>query len=113
MIVVVNDDDDDLFAFTCTSDYTDIAKLMKLPKSKYRTCLDGGASNDYSPNWTKFSNYWAVDRDITTADGRILKAVGMGDMHLELPNDQKKLQPYLKMLYMHLKWHLHSCQSAN
>ena len=31
-----------------------------------------------------------VDRDITTVDGRILKAVGMGDLHLDLPNGSKK-----------------------
>ena len=90
MVAVANDKDNDLFAFTCTSDFVDVAAASKLPKSKYRTCLDSRASNDYSPDQTKFSNYRVVDRDITTADGRILKAVSMGDLHLDLPNGSKR-----------------------
>ena len=79
MVAVANEEDNDFFAFTCTSDYADVAESSKLPKFKFGTCLDSRASNDYSPDRTKFSNYRAVDRDITTADGRILKAIGMGD----------------------------------
>ena len=89
MVVVANDEENDLFAFTCTSDFANMAESSNLPKSKYRTCLDSGASNNYSPDWTKFSNYREVNRDITTADGRTLKAVGMGDLHLDLPNGSK------------------------
>ena len=68
MVAVANDEDNNLFVFTCTSDFIDIASASKPPKSKYGTCLDSGASNNYSPDRTKFSNYRAVDRDITTVD---------------------------------------------
>ena len=88
-VVVANDEENDLFVFTCTSDFADVAESSNLPKSKYGTCLDSGASNDYSPDRTKFSNYREVNRDITTADGRTLKVVGMGDLHLDLPNRSK------------------------
>ena len=38
----------------------------------------------------KFSNYQSIDQDITTADGRLVKAIGMGDLHLDLPNGSKR-----------------------
>ena len=95
-VAVANDKDNDLFAFTCTSDYADITESSKLLKSKYGMCLDSGASNDYSPDRTKFSNYQVIDRDITTVDGRILKAVGMGDLHLDLPNGSKRTSAIFK-----------------
>jgi hypothetical protein len=87
--VVANDDEDGLFAFTCTSDYVDVANAIQVPKSKLGGCVDSGASRDYSPDREKFSNYRAIDRDITTADGRVVKAIGMGDLHITLPNRSK------------------------
>ena len=96
MIAAANNEEDNLFAFTCTSDYADVVESLKYPKSKYGTCVDSRASNDYSPDRTKFSNYCKVDRDITTADGRILKAIRMGDLHLDLPNGSKKTQAIFK-----------------
>ena len=95
-VAAVNDKDNDLFAFTCTSDYTDIAESLKFPKSKYGTCIDSGASNDYSPDRTKFSNYREIERNITNADGRTLKAVGMGDLHINLPNGSKQTPTIFK-----------------
>ena len=89
MVAVANDKENDLFAFTCTSDFANVAESSNLPKSKYGTCLDSGASNNYSPDQTKLSNYREVNRDITTADGQTLKAVSMGDLHLDLPNGSK------------------------
>ena len=56
MVVVANNKENDLFAFTCTSDFADVAESSNLPKSKYGMCLDSGASNNYSPDRTKFSN---------------------------------------------------------
>jgi len=85
-VAAVNYDNDELFAFTCTSDYADVAATLQLPKSKLGTCVDSGMSRDYSPDCLKFSNYRAVNQDITTADGRVIKAIGMGDLHLELLN---------------------------
>ena len=59
-VAAVNDDNDELFAFTCTSDYADFAAILQLPKSKLSTCVDSGVSCDYSPDHSKFSNYRAV-----------------------------------------------------
>ena len=77
---VANDKENDPFAFTCTSNFTDVADSSNLPKSKLGTCLDSGASTDYSPDQTKFSNYWAIKKVIMMADGRTLKAVCQGTL---------------------------------
>ena len=95
-VAVANDEENDFFAFTCSSDYADIADTSKIPKSKFGTCIDSGASTDYSPDCSKFSNYQEIEKDITTADGRTLKAVGMGDLHLELPNGSERTQVTFK-----------------
>jgi hypothetical protein len=60
-IVAVEDDDKDLFAFTCTSDYAAVAEDLDLPKSKLGTCIDSGASRDYCPDRSKFTNYKTVE----------------------------------------------------
>ena len=88
-VVAANDEEEEMFAFTCTSDYMDVAAVTPIPKSSFGTCVDSGASNNYSPDRTKFSNYREIDRDITMVDGRVVKAIGMGDLHLELPNGSK------------------------
>jgi hypothetical protein len=88
--VVANEKEDGLFAFMCTSDYVDVANAIQVPKSRLGGCIDSGASRDYSPDREKFSNYRSIERDITTADGRIVKAIGMGDLHIDLPNGSKR-----------------------
>jgi gag-polypeptide of LTR copia-type/GAG-pre-integrase domain len=88
--VVANDDDDGLFAFTCSSDYKEVANAIKVPKSRMGGCVDSGASQHYSPDRKNFSNYRTIDRDITTANGRVVKAIGMGDLHIDLPNGSKR-----------------------
>ena len=95
-VVAVKDDENDLFAFTCTSDHAAIAESLDLPKSKLGTCVDSGASRDYCPDRSKFTNYKTVERKITTADGRSMKAVGMGDLHIELPNGSRKTKTIFK-----------------
>ena len=56
-VVVANDNDNDLFAFTCTSDFANMAESLKILKSKFGTCVNSGASNDYSLDRTRFTNY--------------------------------------------------------
>ena len=92
MVVAADDEEGDLFAFTCTSDYATVADELDLPKSKLGTCIDSRASRDYCPDRAKFTNYKSVHRKITTADGRSLNAVGMGDLHLELLNGSGKMK---------------------
>ena len=95
-IVEAKDDEEEMFAFTCTSNYTDIAAATPALKSSFGTCINSRASNNYSPDWTKFSNYQEINKDISTADGHFVKAIGMGDLHLELPNGSKTMKVTFK-----------------
>ena len=95
-VVAVNEEEDEFFAFVCTSSYANVAKALQDPKSRLGTCVDSGASRDYCPDRSKFSNYKRIDRNVTTADGRTIKAIGMGDMHVELPNGSKKTKVIFK-----------------
>jgi GAG-pre-integrase domain len=70
--------------------YVAVAEELDVPKSKFRTCIDSGASRDYCPDWSKFIMYRNVQQKITTADGRTLNAIGMGNLQLELPNSSGK-----------------------
>ena len=95
-IATTEDAKDELFAFTCTSDFVDIAAISPHSKTMLGTCVDSGASNNYSPDQNKFSNYKEINRDITTANGRIIKAIGTGDLHLDLPNGSKMTKVIFK-----------------
>jgi GAG-pre-integrase domain len=96
IVVVAGDDKDDLFMFTCTSDYVAVADTLEVPKSKLGTCMDSGASRHYCLDRTKFTDYKAVERKITTADGRTLTTTGVGDLHIDLPNGSRKTKTILK-----------------
>ena len=88
-IVAVDDNDKELFAFTCTSDYANVAEALQVPKSWLGTCINSGASRVYSPDSSKFANYKSINCSITTVDGQQLKAVGMGDLKIDMPNGSK------------------------
>ena len=60
-VVMTNEESDEMFAFTCTSNYVEDASSLKNPKSKLGTCLDSGASTNYSPDRSMFSNYREID----------------------------------------------------
>ena len=94
--MAVNDDENKLFAFACTSDFAAAVEKLNLPKSKHGTCVNSGARRDYCPDHLKFVNYMTVEQDITTADGKSMKAVGMGDLHPKLPNGSKKTKMVFK-----------------
>ena len=106
VVVAADNEENEMFAFTCTSDYTAVADDLDVLKSRLGTCVDSGASWDYCPDCSKFTNYKPVDCKITMADGRTPNAVGMDDLQLELPNGKIKTKWSSKMLYMHLKWPL-------
>ena len=48
------------------------------------------------PRSLKVLKLQAIDHDITTADGRTIKVIGMGDMHVKLPNRSKKTKTIFK-----------------
>ena len=60
-VVAVNDEENKLFAFTCTSDYVAVADKLDMPKLKLGTCIDSGASRDYCPDRSKFIT-WKIAR---------------------------------------------------
>jgi GAG-pre-integrase domain len=95
-VVGVDDDENNMFTFMCPSDYADVVNGLDIPKSRLGTCMDSGASQDYCPDRLKFTNYKEVCQDITTADRWLLTAIGMGDLHIELPNRSHKTKVTFK-----------------
>ena len=65
IIAAVDDDNKELFAFTCMSDFANVAEALQVPKSWLGTCIDSGASRVYSPDSSKFANYKTIDHSIT------------------------------------------------
>ena len=49
-VVGIEDKESDMFAFTCLSDYADVANNLDIPKSRLGTCMDSSASHDYCPD---------------------------------------------------------------
>jgi hypothetical protein len=97
IVVVVTDDyKDELFAFTCMSDYVAVVDTLDVLKLRLETCLDSGASRHYCPDQTKFMNYKPTECKITMADGRTLMTTGVGDLHIDLPNRSDKTKTILK-----------------
>ena len=69
-IADTNTNAEEMFVFTCTSNYTNVAEALKIPKSQLGACIDIRASHHYSPHHDKFENYCPITGcTITTADG--------------------------------------------
>jgi hypothetical protein len=90
-------DSEELFAFTCTSDFAGIAKARGISKTDMGAIADTGASRHYCPDKEKFINYEPITGSaITTADGRSFKAVGRGDVPITLPNGNSTTKSLLR-----------------
>ena len=88
---------DEIFAFTCTSDYIEVANALNIPKSCLGACINSGTSWYYSPDHNAFINYCPINNTtITTADGHKLKALRKGNVQIELPNGAKCTKTILK-----------------
>ena len=86
-----------IFAFTCTSNYVALTKTLELPKDNFGTCIDSGTSTHYCPNCAQFQNYQPLkNRVITTVNGWTLKAIGIGDVHIDLLNGAKQTLALLR-----------------
>ena len=95
--VVAESLNNELFTFTCTSDYADLPRALRIPKSHLGACIDSGASCHYCPDRERFENYQPISGwNITTADRCTLRAVGIGDVYIELPNGSKQTKAILK-----------------
>jgi hypothetical protein len=94
---VAQDDNEETFAFTCTSDHADVADKLNIPLSRRGGVIDSGASRHFCYDRSKFVNFNSIpDLPITTADGRVFKAVGTGDVRIDLPNGDKRTSFVLK-----------------
>ena len=66
-------------------------------KDKCGAYVNSGASNHYFLDHTKFQNYQPLEnQNITTVDGCSLKAVGIGDVLIELQNGSKRTPTLVK-----------------
>src|SRR5580704_13070081 len=81
LVAAVVNEQEDLFTFTCISDFAMIAKARGIKKTDMGPIADTGASRHYCPNKEKFINYRPIlNAGITTADGHNFKATGEGDL---------------------------------
>ena len=88
---------DEIFTFTCTSNYIEVANALNIPNSQLGACIDSSSSQHYSPNCNAFINHCPINNTtITTANGGKLKVLGKGDMWIKLPNGAKRSKTILK-----------------
>ena len=88
---------DEIFTFTCTSDYVEVTNTLNVPKSQLGACIDSGASQHYSPDCDVFINYCPINNTtITTADCHKLKALGKDNVWIVLLNGAKCTKTILK-----------------
>jgi hypothetical protein len=67
-VVAANDEEGELFTFTCMLDHAAVAEELEMTKSRLgRECIDRRASNNYRPDRTKFTNYNSIQCQRTPA----------------------------------------------
>ena len=69
VVIAIDQEENELFAFICTSDCMAVANKLDVLKLKLGTCVDSGASSNYCPDQSKFITYRSVNCKITTANG--------------------------------------------
>ena len=85
------------FAFTCTSDFAEIAsRLSSVPRGRLGAIIDSGATRHFCPDRSKFTNFCEGAELITTADGKVVHAIGSGDVQITLPNGDHQSTAILK-----------------
>ena len=78
---------ENIFTFTCTLDFAAVADALRIPKSKCGAIADSSTSYHFAPDKSKFTNYCPLKNcHVTTADGCTFRALGMGDVKIDLPN---------------------------
>ena len=89
--------DEEIFAFNCMSDFTAVADALCTPKSKSRAIADSGTSHHFSPDKSKLENYHPLENcHITTAHRSTFRALGIGDVKIDLSNGVSYLTVILK-----------------
>jgi hypothetical protein len=84
-------------AFFCSSTYEDLdASLSHIPETCWGAIIDSGASRHFCSDQKRFTNLESINKSVTTADGHTFQALGVGDIHIDLPNGQTKTTVTLK-----------------
>lgn len=96
--------DDDLFAFTCTSAFSAVADVTPASTNSFGACTDSSASGHYFPDKSKFINYWLIGGEIVAADECALKALQIGDVQIDLLNGGGKTKALFKEPIHTLMW---------
>ena len=78
-----------MFAFSATSSFHCVATKLGIPPEQCSAILDSGASHHYCPDKSKFINFTPISDVIKLADGRTLPALGIGDVEIDLPHEDK------------------------
>ena len=78
-----------MFAFSGTSSFHCIATKLGIPPERRSAILDSGASRHYCPDKLKFINFAPISDVIKLTDGRTLPALGIGDVEIDLPLEDK------------------------
>jgi hypothetical protein len=88
-----------MYAFACTSDYAHVAS--RATKNSVQAMMDSGASDHFSPERDKFTNYRStVPAPIYAADGHSFNAIGEGDLNCWLTfGDQKTRVTFKKAVH--------------
>src|SRR5262245_53499031 len=93
-----SDDKAGKYAFTIFR--TDERHALTASIGKTEAAVDSGASVHYCPDRSKFTTYEKVSGpDIYVADGRPMKAIGKGDIEIELPNKGTLTKVTLRDVY--------------
>ena len=79
-----------MFGFSATSSFHCVATKLGIPPERHSTILDSGASRHYCPDKLKFINFAPISDVIKLADGHTLPALGIGDVKIDLPLEDKR-----------------------
>ena len=64
--VEVTSNADEIFTFTCMSDYIEVTNTLNVPKSQLGACINSGTSQHYSPDRDAFINYCPINNTTIT-----------------------------------------------
>jgi hypothetical protein len=94
---VVMKNTEEHFAFFCGSTYEDIAAALPgIPAVCCGAIVDSGAMSHFCADKSKLLNFQSIDKPVTAADGHSFRALGVGNITIELPNGQKRTTITLK-----------------
>jgi hypothetical protein len=84
-------------AYTMTYGYATLVNAARLNDGIETELYDSGASRHMSPYRSRFENYKQIEgKSITAADKRLFKAIGVGNLRIQIPNGKNTTTILLK-----------------